>query len=283
MKKHFLIFIFCIIGSIALQSQSIYYNYRQDDFLRLELNKPFFSSSSSFYDIGFLSFDAYLNGEFKVGQKNKIAFELPYNLLSLETWNDSYSSSNIGNIALAYQIRDLVSPNYLEFKLRLPTAKRGDTFEPSFLMADYTERFASLVPDLFGIEASYSLESGSIEGFYYRFKPGLQCLFPIENSFDDSFELLLDLNVLGGYRNQNIDFNAGITTTSIITESDMHINERVLRQFFTTFTYNARPVKPGFMFRVLLDESVGNLFEIVLGVHVGYTFGSKVPVKDLTK
>jgi len=238
--------------------------------LRLEFNRPLLSE-----DLGvrFLTFDSFLNGEFTIGEKNKIAFEIPFSRFSFDFGFGNSSESNLGNIAIAYQIRDLVNPNYFEFKVRVPTAGRN-----SFLFTDYTERFASIFPDLFSIEGSYNFESKNTLGWYYRFKPGLKLLIPTNS--DDSFiindvELLLDVNVLGGFRSEKFDVNAGITTLTLISEEDSDLDSRVLRQLLTTVTFVRGAWKPGLIIRVPLGDPFGDLLELALGVHVGYTFGTK--------
>ena len=271
MKIHYLFIALCLIGSSSLSAQSIYNNYGQDNVLRLELNKPIFSDDSG---LGFLSIDSYLNGEFKVGKKNKIAFEVPYSRINFNSSFGDESISNLGNIAIAYQIRNLVKPNFLEFKVRLPTVDNNTL--GSLLLTDYTERFTSVIRDLVSFEPSYNLESSNSTGLYYRFKPGFKLLIPTRsNTFDDSMELLLDLNILYGYRSEAIDINAGLTTTSIITEGDIDFGDRVLRQMFTSFTYTGSAFKPGLLIRIPLGDTVGSLYDFVVGLQLAYTFGNK--------
>ena len=269
MKINFLFAaILCLVGTFSLSAQSIHFNYGQDNFLRLELNRPVFSDN--FGDVGFFSFASYLNGEFKVGQKGKISFELPYSRSSIEFFG---SESNLGNIAIGYQLRNQVNHNYLQFNLRLPTG--GDDAFTSLLLliGDITERFTASDPDLVSIESSYNLESKTNQGLYYRFRPGLQLIIPTEDNVDT--ELLLNLNIIGGYRTDAIDINAGFTTTSLITEADPDFDDRVIRQFSTNFTYTAGAFKPGLLFRIPLGDLVSDVYDLSIGVHLTYTFGGK--------
>ena len=92
----------------------------------------------------------------------------------------------------------------------------------------------------------------------------------------DDTEFLIDLNILGGYRTEKFDLNAGITTTTIISEDVNDFDDRILRQLVSTFTYTAGAWKPGLIFRIPLDEdNFGDSFDISIGVHVGYTFGNE--------
>ena len=282
MKSFFLFTLLCFVVSFSLSGQSVYYNHGHDNFLRLEFNRPVFSDDFG-SAINFLSFDSYLNGEFTVGGKNKLAFELPYNRLSFDLGNSRSSDSQFGNIALAYQIRNLDDANYFEFKVRLPTAQETSFGGFGLLFTDYTERFTSVIPDIFSLEVSLNKESTNTQGAYYRFNPGLNILIPTsDDAFDDPLEMLLDINILGGYRNQNIDFNAGLTTTSIITESDIDFSDRILRQLFTTFTYTGTAFKPGVIIRLPFGDTVGDSYDVVLGVHFSYVFGgsSKKTTED---
>jgi len=267
MKNRLLISILLLVGAFSLSAQSIYYNYGQDNFLRFEFNRPLISDD---FGIGFFTFNSFLNGEFRIGKKDKIAFEVPFSRFAFDF--DNFSESALGNIAIAYQIRDLVNPNYFEFMVRIPTAGTNN-----FLFVDYTERFASSFPDILSIEGSYHLESKNALGWYYRFKPGLKILIPTsdDNFIFNEVELLLDVNILGGYRNEKFEANAGITTLTILTEGDTNLDDRILRQFVTTITFVAGAWKPGIIIRAPLGDSLGELLDGVLGVHVGYTFGTK--------
>jgi len=273
MKTIYLILFLLYVGSFSLSAQSIYYNHGSDNFLRAEFNRPVFES---FANADFLSFDLFLNGEFRVGKKNKISFEIPFSRSSFDTGVGLATTSGLGNLALGFQIRDLESPNYLEFKLRLPTMDDNNFG----LFTDYTERLASLIPNFISFEAKYNLESAKTIGLYYRFKPGLKLLISTnDSSFNDDLELFLDINLLGGYRTNFFDVNAGIASTSIITEQDIDIRDRVLDQLFATFTYTASSIKPGIIIRVPLDD-VGFDHDIVLGVHMSYIFGTKPSAID---
>jgi len=273
--KASLVLLFFTMSSISY-AQSIYYNHGQEDFLRVEFNKPLFGDNSG---IGFLSFDSFLNGEFTVGKKNKIGFELPYSRVSIDNGIGNNSSSEFGNIALVYQIRDLVKPNYLEFKLRLPTSSEPAVLPTLF--SDYTERLTSSFPDLISIESSYNFESKNTSGLYYRVRPGLKLLIPTDTDANDGAELLFDANILGGYRNKKFDLNAGITTTAIITEEEV-FDDRVLRQLFTSFTYNAGSFKPGLILRLPMGD-FSEIYDVAVGLHLTYTIGgtpSKISVDN---
>lgn len=262
--------ILCVVGSLSLSAQSIYYNYGQENFLRLETNKSV--SSDDF--MSFFSFDAYLNGEFRVGNNNKIAVEIPFNRGSFDFGFGSFSDFGIGNISVAYQIRKLTTPSYYELKLRLPTA--GAELP---LLADFTERISSFIQDLFSVEGSYNFESSSVNGFYYRIKPGFKLLIFNDDAFQDTAELLVDLNLLGGYRTGMLDINVGYTTTTTITEDNIDFSDRVLRQFLATITYEAGAFQPGLIFRLPLNDALDNS-NLLVGVNLAYTLGgevSKVP------
>lgn len=273
MKNNFLFAILCVFGSFSITAQSSYFNHGQDDFLRVEFNRIFFDDLGA--DQNFLSFNAYLNGEFKVGKKNKISFELPYSRFSIDDGGGGeFSVASIGNIAVGYQIRDLDSPNYFEFKVRVPTVSEDDLSPLLILSSDYTERFSAFFPDLLSLETSYNLESNNTTGLYYRFRPGLKLLIPTSDElFNNEVELLLDLNILGGYRTSKFDVNAGLTTTSIITDSDIDLDDRVLRQLFTSFTYMGGALKPGVILRMPMGE-LNESINYSIGVHLTYTFGS---------
>ena len=270
MKNYFLITVLCFVASLTLSAQSIYYDYGQDNFLRLEFNRPIFNNNDFGANPNIFSFESYLNGEFRVGKKNKIAFEIPYSRFTLNSDFGSFSSNELGNIAIAYQIRDLAKPSYIEFKVRVPTANDFGLF-----LADYTERFTATFPDLLSFEGSYTYEIEATQGLYYRFKPGLKLLIPISDSFSDDAEGLLDLNALIGYKSEKFDINGGITSTWILTESGADFDDRVLRQLFTTFTYNAGAVKPGILLRIPLGDNIAFGYNISVGIHVAYTFPTK--------
>ena len=275
MKTLYLVFFLWLTGSFSLSAQSVYYNHGHDNFLRLEFNKALFLDD---FDTRFLSFDSFLNGEFTIGKKNKIGFEIPFNRFLSVADDNSFIGprrrvgAQLGNIAVAYQIRSLEHPSYFEIKLRLPTVIRTDLNGFVGVFTDYTERLPAVLPSLFSLEGSYTLESKSTQGLYYRFKPGMKLLIPTnDDTIEDNVELLLDINILGGYRNEIFDTNAGITTTSVLSE-DVEFNDRVLRQLFFTLTINAGASKPGFIVRMPFGNVIGSNYDLAFGVYFGYTF-----------
>jgi hypothetical protein len=269
MKNQFLIAILCLVGSFSLSAQSIYYNYGQDNFLRLEFNRPIFSDD---FDAKFFTFDAFLNGEFRVGKKDKISFEIPFSRFAFDSFGSGFSDTRLGSIAIGYQVRNLEKPSYFDFKLRLPTA---DDDGLSIVFTDFTERFTSVFPNIVSIEGSYNFESKNLLGWYFRFKPGAKLLIPTNDETLDDLELFIDMNILGGYRTEKFDVNAGITTTTIATAENIDFEDRILRQLVSTFTYTTGAWKPGLIFRIPLgDEIFGDTFDIAIGVHVGYNFGN---------
>ena len=266
MKNQALITILCLVGSFSLSAQSIYYNYGQDNFLRLELNRPIFDD----FDANFFTFGAFFNGEFRVGKKDKISFEVPFSRTSF----DSFSDTRLGSIAVGYQIRNLENPSYFDFKLRLPTADDFG-FGSGILFTDYTERFTSVLSDIVSIEGSYNFETKNLVGWYFRGKPGAKLLIPTNDDILDDPEFFLDINILGGYRTEKFDVNTGITTSTLLTEDSDDFGDRLFSQLVSTFTYTTGAWKPGLIFRIPLDDNFGDLFDLSIGVTVGYTFGGK--------
>ena len=82
-----------------------------------------------------------------------MAVEIPLNLTALQAtiFTNESSIFGAGNIAVAYQLRNLQSNNFLEFKLRLATI--GTNIIP--VNADHTERTTALVPEVWSAESSY--------------------------------------------------------------------------------------------------------------------------------
>lgn len=273
MKHNFFFPIIFLLCSFSLAAQSVYYNHGHDNFVRLEYNRPIFSED---FEFGFFSFDSYVNGEFTVGEKSKIAIEMPYSRFSLGTAGSNFSDSQLGNISIAFQIRKSVDPNYAQFKVRLPTAQSTNFSNSGLLSVDYTERFTSFISDIASLEYTYNFESFDQVGFYYRLQPGLKGIIGTsDNAIRDGFELLFDLSAVGGYRNEKIDANFGITSTSLVTEGDIDFDDRVLRQLVSTFTYKGGAWKPGIIVRIPLAGVTNDLYDLVLGIHVGYTFGAQ--------
>ena len=264
----------------SLSSQSIYYNCGLDNVVRLEVNKPFFEDNNVF---DFLTTDTYLSGEFKVGQSHKIALELPISRIGFQDIGFPVEGeTGIGNLSVAYQFRNLSNSNYFEAKLRLPTS--GDLDQNAFLsglFTDFTERFTSSLPSTTSIEPSYFHEGGFGDGGYYRLNPGLKGIFASDDVFED-FEMLLDLNALIGYRNESIDINGGLTTTSILTESDIDFGDRVLRNFVTTFTYVGSSFQPGLILRIPWGQGFG-FYDIAVGVQLSYVIGRTNKSSDTEK
>ncbi len=257
----------------TLSSQSIYYNYGLDNVVRLEVNKPFFEDNNVF---DFLTTDTYLSGEFKVGKSHKIALELPISRIGFQNLGiPSESDTGIGNLSVAYQFRNLSNSNYFEAKLRLPTSGFISLF------TDFTERFTASLASTTSIEPSYFYESAFGDGGYYRLNPGLKAILPSDDAFED-FEILLDLNALIGYRNQSIDINGGLTTTSILTESDIDFGGRVLRQFLTTFTYVGSSFQPGLIVRIPWGAEL-SFYDIAVGVQLSYVIGRNNTSSDEEK
>ena len=265
MRSILLLAFLCTSMSISMTAQSIYYNYEQDNVVRLELNRPIFKDAFAGDAINFFSFDAYLNGEFKIGESNKIAFELPFSRISV----GSESESNFGNISVAYQLRNLSSPSYFEFKLRIPSAG-DDSF--SFITTDYTERFSANFP-VWSLEPSFLYESGFGNGGYFRVKPGAKLLFDDDDNIDDDIEVLFDLSGVIGYRNGSIDINGGFTSTTVLTEDAGAFSDRSLWQAFATVTYNANQFQPGLIFRLPINSIFQDIYSITIGVQLGYRFG----------
>ena len=94
--------------------------------------------------------------------------------------------------------------------------------------------------------------------------------------------MLLDLNALIGYRNESIDINGGLTTTSILTESDIDFGDRVLRNFVTTFTYVGSSFQPGLILRIPWGQGFG-FYDIAVGVQLSYVIGRNNKSSDTEK
>ena len=265
MKNNTLYLLLCLICSSSLSAQSIHYNYNSDNFVRLEYNRPILND----FGEDFFTFASFLAGEFRVGNQGKIAVEIPFSRLGGSFGFDSNTA--IGNIGVGYQFRNFDTSNYFEVKFRLPTLGDNNLAASSIsTVTDFTERLTSSIPSTFSIESSYNLESNSYLGLYYRFRPQLLLLI----SSDTDTELLLNLNLIGGYRTPDIDINAGITTSTLITESNVDFDNRVLRQISTSFTYNAGQLKPGVLLRAPISGGVINdVYDISIGVHLTYAFG----------
>jgi hypothetical protein len=253
-----------------MTGQSIYYNYEQDNVVRLEMNKI---SLSDEFDVplNFFSFDGYINSEFKVGGSNKIAVEIPFSRISIESFNgDNETEFSIGNVSVAYQIRSLNSPSYLEFKLRLPTGSD----EAIFLASDYTERLSAIfIRSSWSIEPSYTFESNIEENIYFRLKPGAKLFIDVDDFFEDSFEGFFDLSGAIGYRDELIDINGGITSTTIFTQETDSFSERLFWQAFATASFKIGQFEPGLIFRLPLTGEFNDLYSPMVGVHLGYRFG----------
>ncbi len=267
------LFFFC---SFSLTSQSISYNYEEENIIRLEFNRPIFKEG---IDANFLTFDSFLNGEFKVGNNNKISFEIPFTTFSFDFGIASEKDSKFGNVAIGYQFRKAGQPNYFDLKLRLPTTDENSFI---FIFTDYTERLSAIIPNILSVEGLYNIESQNTTGSYYRFRPGISFWYPTgDDSFSDDFEMLLNLNFLGGFRGDKFDLNAGLITSSILTEKDIELDERVFRQLISTFTFTANNFKPGIIVRVPLGDDFNDSYGFSLGIQMTYIFGdnSKNPIE----
>jgi len=268
-----------------MTAQSIHYNYQKNNVINLEFNKPFFKGDYSNGD--FFSYDAYLNVEFEVGrQANKIAVELPFYRVSVDNifGRNTVEESFFGNISVAYQFRKLTSASYLEFKLRIPTG-----FEDSLLFGgtDYTERLTANILNVWSLEPNYLFDSNKDNGGYLRIKSGVKMMFGTGTGFGDDFEAFLDLHGTIGYRNNKIDFNVGITSTTLLTEdlkaavlnttspSDEpeSFPDRSFLQAFATITYKINKIEPGLIIRLPLNSGFKDIYSTIVGLQLGYRFG----------
>lgn len=249
----------------SVSAQSIYRNYEHQNVIQLESNFKSFGNQFSTRFFEFPTFDTYLNAELNIGTTNKITVEVPLSVTTAPDINFRGNDSNtlIGNIALGVQIRNLKSSNFLEIKLRIPTS--GENLVTT---SDYTERLTSNLEQTWSLESSYLINNTFGDGGYFRFKPGVKLLL-FERFSNYELDLIFDASGLIGYRNDFLDINGGITTTSIISEPDLDFSDRNLSQLFTTVSYTKNNFKPGLIFRIPFDQRT---FNWSIGVNLAYTF-----------
>jgi len=275
MKNIITLFTVILLACQGLNAQSILYDQGQQGHIRVEVNKPLFKGDG----IGFFSIANFINGHFKLGSTNTLAVELPVSRFTGEGFGGDFSSTDIGNIGVAFQLRNQENANFFEFKARLPTADDDVLFGGSVgILTDYTERFTAFVPDLISVGANYFLTNNAGMGAYFRFKPGIDLLIPTQDEADN--ELLAYMSVAGGYRSEKIDWNAAIASAIIITEDDIDFGERINRQFISTVSFTSGSFHPGAIIRVPLGNDINEVYDLSIGVSLNFLIGANTSTAE---
>jgi hypothetical protein len=106
------------------------------------------------------------------------------------------------------------------------------------------------------------------DGFVYRVRTGPEVHIATED-FTET-ELFLGLHASLGYAFGGSVIQGGLSTLTIITEDELDFSERVAELINLTAEFNAGNVRPGFILRIPIDDSLSEAYNIGVGVSVGF-------------
>ena len=176
-----------------------------------------------------------------------------------------------GNPYLGARLSTAASNLSCEFGFRLPLAgneKPGAAMTGLLSDLDQMEAFIS---DYLPVHVGISIKSKNSEGLFARISANQYAWFYVgDDKRVDATEFVLHYGAIGGFENQNIRLQGGITGLSILSEGDAFTDEATLHQFGMELDYRLGNFWPGMHFRVPLDDEISQTINLVWGISITY-------------
>lgn len=257
-----LIGIFSLTFAHTIVGQSSLFDYGNSRFVRLELNKTIFSEAE---DIGFLTLGNYLNAQYPLSGSLALIAEVPFALANY----DGESEFALGNIGIGLNYFRPGSKFKGELYVGIPTASEK---EAGFfgVFSDLTERISAYNTTSMPIRLMGNFLNYPEKGFIYRIRYGFE--LAVATDEDQDTELLFGLSALAGYAFSGGMVQGGLSTISIISESDLEFSERVIESFVLNGEFNVGSFRPGVVLRIPIDKDFREIVDLGIGLSLAVLF-----------
>jgi len=275
-----------LILTPAAFPQSIWLDRSVDKALWLEIQKPDFTDEylgggffSEPLQTTFATASLFLSARWRVSGPLVLQAELPFinagvkDQMYIDPFGDTVqvdggSENQFGNPLVGLEVGLPGSPLSGEFAVRFPIVDDEHEFSSSLgLFADY-DRLEVFLPDIMTFTARANYRYRGPTGLLLQFRAGPAFMVVTEGGGDP--ELFADYSAQAGYQGNRVTVLAGLTGRALITESDLSFNERTIHQLGLSASYAFGNFIPGLLFRVPMDDDLGDILDFVFGINVGY-------------
>lgn len=289
LRKSFLIPAFAALLFVLPElttAQSLWLDPGADRAIFLEIQKPNFTDE--FLGGGFITepmkttfatASFFLSGRFRLGGLLTLKAELPFVNSGLKDYTfidffgdtiryDSYSENQFGNPKLGVEIGAPGSRFSTDFAVRFPIVDDEHLLASEFgLLTDY-DRFEAFLPDIMTFTAGANYRFTGPTGLLIHLRGGPAFMVVTEGGGDA--ELFGDYGAQAGFQAGRVTLLGGFTGRALITEGDLSFSERTIHQLGLTGSYAFGNFIPGLLFRVPMDDDLGDILDFVFGINVGY-------------
>ena len=255
-----LFFLFTSVNFTA-KAQSPWLPDSLDNGIGFEFLKPVFDDGTG---ISALTSTQIISGRYRANDNVLLVVELPFIYFNSDFFDSEFK---IGNPYVGFLVNNSSKTYFLEAGIRAPLASDDDFGVTSIGVFSDFDRAEAYGPDLFAITVKNNYLKKSQSGFVFKLMGGLSYWLSTDSNNTDS-ELLFDYSGHAGYDGDKVQLLGGITGRLIITEDDIDFGERTFHQFGIIARYKATKVQPGLLFRIPLDDDLGDLINFVAGVNL---------------
>jgi hypothetical protein len=270
----------------AAFGQSPWLDQTADRAIWLEIQKPNFTDE--YLAGGFLApplkttfatATIFLSGRFRLGGLLTLKAELPFTNAGLKDYTfidffgdtvvvDGYSENQFGNPQIGVEIGAPGSRFAADFAVRFPIVDDEHLLASEFaLFTDY-DRFEAFFPDIMTFTAGANYRYAGPTGLVINLRAGPAFMVVTEGGGDA--ELFGDYGAQAGFQGGRVTLLGGFTGRAIITEGDLSFSERTIQQLGLSGSYSFGNFLPGLLFRVPMDDDLGDILDFVFGINVGY-------------
>jgi len=258
---------FTALLSASLHAQSIWLDRSHDKTLGLEVLRPNFKTADNDAVSGFAVF---LSMRAPLSKQLHFVGELPFvksNFESSSIFFRSGSQSMIGNPYLGLEIGRQDSPLFGEFGIRLPIASE-DKFGAALVgfLTDF-DRLEAFIPNALPITGMLNYHHRDASGFALRLRGSPSLLI---NTGGEDAELFIGYSAQAGYESERLRLLGGLTGRANLTEEEADFSERSIHQLGFNASFGLGKIRPGFHFRLPLDEDLKDSLDSVFGFNLGF-------------
>ena len=257
----FTVLIFVITYPAGGSAQSIWTaQYPGEHSVTLEIMKPNFSGRSNF---SFATSVLFLSTSIPLSDQTNIVLDLPFS----HAGSSRSSDNTVGNPYVGIELGAQNARVYPEFGVRLPVLTSFGDRGSSVGVGRFSDfdRFEAFTPDIFSISGMLNYQQRVDSGLTLRLRGGP--ILSIDPSGGSS-EWILAYSAQAWYQGQQIRIGAGISGRAFLTNGDDSIGERMVDQLGFTATLISGEYQPGIHIRVPIDDNLGRLLDVVIGIQI---------------
>ncbi len=269
-------------------SQSVWLDQTADRAIYLEIQKPNFTNEflggglfTEPMKTTFATATFFLSGRFRLGGLLTLKAELPFTNAGLKDYTfidffgdtvhfDSYSENQFGNPLVGVEIGAPGSRFAADFAVRFPIVDDEHLLASEFALVTDYDRFEAFFPDIMTFTAGANYRYTGPTGLLINLRAGPAFMAVTEEGNDTDPELFADYGAQIGYQKDRITLMGGFTGRAIITEGDLSFSERTIQQLGLSGSHAFGNFIPGLLFRVPMDDDLGDILDFVFGINVGY-------------